>query len=103
MLECRRKDLTMMYGSVTYAVPFGIHPMDEAFKDADGAPLPDSTALSLHAVHKFSDIRTGRKERTWFVRTFVEDAPSVLDVLHESLAEGRRPEPFPSPGLVEVR
>jgi hypothetical protein len=92
MIECRRKDLTMMYGSVTYKVPFGIHPMDEAFRDDCGSPLPDSTALSWHAVHKFSDIRLKGKERTWFVRTFAEEAPSATDIVLESIREGVVPE-----------
>lgn len=93
MIECRRKGLTMMYGSVTYAVPFGVHPMDEAFRDpADETKAhPDSVALSWHAVHKFGDIRLGKKERTWFVRTFVEEAPSAADIVLEGLAEGRPP------------
>lgn len=91
MIECRQKGLTMMYGSVTYAVPFGIHPMDEAFRDESGAPLPESSILAWHAVHKFSDIKL-KDGSTWFVRTYSAEVPSATDLALEGVAEGRPPE-----------
>jgi len=94
MIECRQKGLTMMYGSTTYKVPHGIHPIEEAFRDESGAVLPNSADLSWHAIHKFSDIRLKGKERTWFVRTFVKDEPSATDLALEGMAEGRPPEGY---------
>jgi hypothetical protein len=92
MLECRQKNLTMMYGSVTYKVPFGIHPMDEAFRDERGTPRPDSSALAWHAVHKFSQIRVKGGGKTWYVRTFADEVPTATDLALENLREGAVPE-----------
>lgn len=96
MIECNRKDLDMMYDSVTYRVPHGVHPMDEAFRDpADPSKAhPLSTVLSWHAVHKFSEVRNRDGSRTWFVRTFSAEVPSLTDAALEAMAEGRAPEGY---------
>lgn len=102
MIECNRKDLDMMYDSVTYRVPHGVHPMDEAFRDPSDPSKahPLSTVLSWHAVHKFSEIRNRDGSKTWFVKTYSAEVPSPTDEALARMAEGNVPEDYTNPDPV---